>query len=179
MVRVLGVLLLAAHLTLITRVLLRPLPVAWVYGTNVQPLSTIQRLLLGDPAAGARTIAEGLLVFAPLGVLLPMISGRLQVSTLASFVRTVFLGGSLSFAVECLQTNVRGQVFDVDSLLLNTAGVAIAYLAVVPGARARMRRRRRTRRPESTVARPAVSMRSPAFTAPAPSPYEVAAPRGG
>ena len=36
-----------------------------------------------------------------------------------------------------------GQVVDVDSLLLNTVGVALAHLAVVPAGRARLRRRQR------------------------------------
>ena len=40
------------------------------------------------------------------------------------------------------QTAVPGQVPDVDSVLLGTAGVAVAHLAVVPGYRYRLRRRR-------------------------------------
>ena len=39
-----------------------------------------------------------------------------------------------------------GQVVDVDSLLLNTVGVALAHVAVVPAARALLRRRAETRR---------------------------------
>lgn len=38
-----------------------------------------------------------------------------------------------------------GQVVDVDSLLLNTTGVALAHLLVVPMCRARLRRRKQGR----------------------------------
>ncbi|MFD0335436.1 PspC domain-containing protein [Streptomyces erythrogriseus] len=47
----------------------------------------------------------------------------------------------VSLAVELLQTAVPGQVVDVDSLLLNTAGAALAHAAVVPAGRAWLRRR--------------------------------------
>jgi hypothetical protein len=46
----------------------------------------------------------------------------------------------ISLAIELLQTGVPGQIVDVDSLLLNTLGAAIAHTAVVPAARARFRR---------------------------------------
>ncbi|NEC70893.1 VanZ family protein, partial [Streptomyces rochei] len=54
--------------------------------------------------------------------------------------RTTAAGALLSLGIELLQTGVPGQVVDVDSLLLNTAGVALAHLAVVPAGRARLRR---------------------------------------
>lgn len=152
-VRILGVLLAAGYLTFITWYALRPLSVPWVYGTNVRPLATIERLVLADPMQATRTIGAGLVELAPLGMLFPMISGKLTVSTVGSLIRTVFLSAAVSFTLECLQTGVQGQVFDVDSLLLNTVGVALAYLAVVPGARARLRRRisHRPPRPGTTV----------------------------
>lgn len=43
-------------------------------------------------------------------------------------------------AIELGQTGVPGQVVDVDSMLLNTVGVALAHLLVVPVSRARLRR---------------------------------------
>lgn len=140
-VRVLALVLLAAHLALVGWLMLRPLSLTWVYGTNVRPLATIHRVLLADPAAGAGTIVSGLVLLAPLGVLLPAVSGKIAVSAVCSLLRTVFLGASVSFAIECLQTAVPGRVFDVDSVLLNTTGVALAHLAVVPGVRAALRRR--------------------------------------
>lgn len=38
-----------------------------------------------------------------------------------------------------------GQVVDVDSLILNTVGVALAHVLVVPAWRARLRRRKQRR----------------------------------
>lgn len=50
----------------------------------------------------------------------------------------------ISLSIEMLQTAVPGQVVDVDSLLLNTLGVVLVHLAVVPALRARVRRSRGT-----------------------------------
>ncbi|MFJ8664747.1 VanZ family protein [Streptomyces sp. NPDC093600] len=140
-VRVAGFALLLAHLMLVAWVTLRPLDVAWVAAPNLTPLAGIKADLALGPAEAARRFGEGLLLLAPLGVLLPMAEGRLYVSPWASLARTVAAGALVSLAVELLQTAVPGQVVDVDSLLLNSAGVALAHLLVVPAGRARLRRR--------------------------------------
>ncbi|MGI5402502.1 VanZ family protein [Streptomyces sp. CA-135486] len=139
--RAAGVILLLAHLLLVAWLTLRPLDVVWVTATNLEPLAGIKADLVLGPVEAARRIGEGLLLLAPLGILLPMAGGRLFVSPLASLVRTVAAGALLSLAIELLQTGVPGRVLDVDSLLLNTAGVALAHLLVVPAGRARLRRR--------------------------------------
>ncbi|MEU7025545.1 VanZ family protein [Streptomyces sp. NPDC015232] len=135
-----GFLLLLAHLLLVAWVTLRPRDVAWVTAPNLTPLAGIRGDLALGPAEAARRIAGGLLLLAPLGVLLPMADGRLTVSPWASLTRTTAAGALVSLAVELLQTAVPGQVVDVDSVLLNTAGVALAHLLCVPAARARLRR---------------------------------------
>ncbi|MFF1959784.1 VanZ family protein [Streptomyces sp. NPDC058220] len=132
------------HLLLVGWLTLRPLDVTWVTAANLRPFAGIRADLALAPLHAARRIGEGLLLLAPLGVLLPMAGGRLTVSPLASLARTVAAGALLSLGIELLQTGVPGQVVDVDSLLLNTAGVALAHLVVVPAGRARMRRRRRS-----------------------------------
>ncbi|MDQ0685880.1 glycopeptide antibiotics resistance protein [Streptomyces achromogenes] len=140
-IRATGILFLAAHLVFVAWVSLRPLDVPWVMPANLHPFDGIRAdLRLGWPEAASR-IGAGLALFAPLGVLLPLVHGRLRVSPLASLVRTVTAGALLSLAVELLQTGVPGQVADVDSLLLNTAGVALAHVAVVPAVRGWLRRR--------------------------------------
>ncbi|MBV1935451.1 VanZ family protein [Streptomyces sp. BV286] len=144
-VRVTGGLLLVAHLALVAWFTLRPLDVPWVSAANLRPFASIRADLTMGPEAAARAIGKGLLLLAPLGVLLPMAGGRLVVSPLLSLLRTVAAGALLSMAIELLQTGVPGQVVDVDSLLLNTVGVALAHLAVVPAARAVLRRRAATR----------------------------------
>ncbi|WP_328537057.1 VanZ family protein [Streptomyces sp. NBC_00344] len=139
--RVGGILLLAAHLLIVGWLTLRPLDVMWVTASNFTPFAGIRADLALGAFAATRRIGEGLLLLAPLGVLLPLAGGRLDVSPWASLARTVASGALISLAIELLQTGVPGQVVDVDSLLLNTVGVALAHAAVVPAARSRMRGR--------------------------------------
>ncbi|MFE4409753.1 VanZ family protein [Streptomyces sp. NPDC056821] len=139
-VRVTGGVLLVAHLALVAWLMLRPLDVPWVTPPNLRPFATIRAdLALGWPEA-ARRIGEGLALLAPLGVLLPMTHGSLRVSPLGSLFRTVAAGSLVSLGIALLQTGVPGRVVDVDTLLLNTAGVTLAHLAVVPAGRSRLRR---------------------------------------
>lgn len=140
-VRAAGLLLTAAYLAFIGWMLLRPHYVAWVPSPNLRPFGTIREdLAMGGPEA-ARRILAGLALLAPLGVLLPMTGGRIHTSGFASFARTVFAALMVSLSVEFTQTLVPGQLFDVDALLLNTTGVALLHLLVVPSVRRALRRR--------------------------------------
>lgn len=146
--RVAGILLLVAQLALIGWVSLRPLAATWVTATNLEPLASIRGDLELGFVEAARRIGRELLLYAPLGVLLPLAGGRVEVHQLASLVRTVLASALISCSVELAQSTVAGQVVDVDTVLLNTTGVALAHLAVVPAVRRRLRRReRRTRVP--------------------------------
>lgn len=138
--RTAGLVLLLLHLLLVGWLTLRPRDVLWVTAPNLEPLAGIGAALGSGPSEGLRYLGEGLLLLAPLGVLLPMAGGRLAVSSWGSLVRTVAAGALVSLGIELLQTGVPGRVVDVDSLLLNTLGVALAHAAVVPAARARLRR---------------------------------------
>ncbi|MFC8171796.1 MULTISPECIES: VanZ family protein [unclassified Streptomyces] len=140
-VRATGFVLLLAHLLLVAWVSLRPRDVAWVTAPNTIPLDGLRADLALGSAEAARLIGEGLLLLAPLGVLLPMADGRLDVPGWASLARTAAAGALVSLAVELLQTAVPGQVVDVDSVLLNTAGVVLAHLLLVPAGRSLLRRR--------------------------------------
>ncbi|CAG7601448.1 VanZ family protein [Actinacidiphila bryophytorum] len=140
-VRAAGLLLTAAYLAFAAWLLLRPHYVAWVPSPNLRPFSTIRADLRMEPAQAARHLLAGLGLLAPLGILLPMAGGRIETSGVASFVRTVFAGLMVSMSVEFTQTMVPGQLFDVDALILNTAGVALAHLLVVPAVRRRLRQR--------------------------------------
>ncbi|MFD7547011.1 VanZ family protein [Streptomyces sp. NPDC059578] len=162
-IRAAGGTLLLAHLLLVGWVTLRPLDVPWVSAPNFRPLAGIEADLALGPRAALRQIGEALALLAPLGVLLPAVGGRLNVSLWGSLLRTVTAAGLLSLGIEMFQTGVPGQVVDVDSLLLNTTGVALTHLAVVPAVRAGLRRR--ARRPR----------RAPA---PAPSTYREERPQG-
>ncbi|MGW5202773.1 VanZ family protein [Streptomyces spiralis] len=139
-VRVTAGVLLVAHLALVAWLMLRPLNVPWVMPANLRPLAGVRAdLALGWPEA-ARRIGEDLGLLAPLGVLLPLTGGRLRPSPLASLARTVAAGALISVGIALLQTGVPGRVVDVDTLLLNTLGVTVAHLAVVPALRSRLRR---------------------------------------
>lgn len=139
-VRAAGLLLTAAYLCFVGWMLLRPHYVAWVPAPNLRPLATIRHDLAMGPPQAARRISEGLGLLAPLGVLLPMAGGRADTPWFASFARTVFAGLMVSLSVEFTQTLVPGQLFDIDALLLNTVGVALAHVLVVPAVRRRLRR---------------------------------------
>jgi hypothetical protein len=139
--RTAGVLLLAAHLAVVGWLTLRPLDVPWMTPTNIRPLDGIRADLALGWAPAARRIVKDLALLAPLGVLLPLAGGRLNVPPLFSLARTVTAGAMISLGIELLQTGVPGQVVDVDSLILNTAGLTLAHLAVVPAGRALLRRR--------------------------------------
>ncbi|MBZ6228255.1 VanZ family protein [Streptomyces olivaceus] len=142
-IRATGSVLLVVHLVFVAWYTLRPLDVPWVLPPNTQPFAGIRAdLALGWPEA-ARSLGGSLALLAPLGVLLPMAGGRLAASPLVSLLRTLAAAVLLSLGIELLQTGVPGQVVDVDSLLLNTVGVALAHLAVVPAGRVRLHRRYR------------------------------------
>ncbi|TSB26717.1 VanZ family protein [Streptomyces benahoarensis] len=129
------------HLLIVGRLMLWPRAVPWVPEANVEPLATIGAALARGPWAAVCDLGAPLLMLAPLGVLLPLAAGRLNVSPVLSLLRTVGAGGLLALVLEALQASVPGRVPDVDALLLNILGVALAHLAVVPRARARLRRR--------------------------------------
>ncbi|MBT2480925.1 VanZ family protein [Streptomyces sp. ISL-94] len=142
-VRLLAGALLAAHLVIVGWLTLRPLDVPWAAAANLTPLEGIGATLAQGPLEAARQIGAGLALLAPLGVLLPLVSGRLAPSALSawsSLARTAAAGALVSVSIEMLQTAVPGQVVNVDSVLLNTLGVLLAHVAVVPALRARMRR---------------------------------------
>ncbi|WP_306317728.1 MULTISPECIES: VanZ family protein [unclassified Streptomyces] len=139
--RAAGFILLAAHLLFVGWFTLRPLDVPWVSAANLHPFAGIRSdLALGWREATLR-IGEGLALLAPLGVLLPVADGRVYVSLWGSLLRTVAVAALISLGIELLQTGVPGQVVDIDSLFLNTAGVALAHLLVVPALRSRLRHR--------------------------------------
>ncbi|MCS0637716.1 VanZ family protein [Streptomyces sp. LP05-1] len=139
-VRAAGAVLLLAHLVLVGWLTLRPRYVPWVTAPNLELLAGIKADLALGPVEAARRICAGMVLLAPLGVLLPVAGGRLDVSPWGSLTRTVAAGAFVSVGIELFQTAVPGRVVDVDALLLNTAGVALAHLLVVPALRARLRR---------------------------------------
>ncbi|MFC4492768.1 VanZ family protein [Streptomyces ovatisporus] len=140
-IRVAGIVLLTAYLAYAGWVALRPLSVPWVAPANLEPFATI-RPALHDGSQDALTgLAGDLLLLAPLGVLMPLATGRLHRSLPGTLARTVPGGALISSLLALLQSGAPGHMVNVDSVLLNTAGVAITSLLVFPPVRAVLRRR--------------------------------------
>ncbi len=139
--RPVGAVLIALHLATVYWLVRRSVSGTWVAAGSATPFHTIRAYLALGPTAAAGHLGAALLLLAPLGVLLPLLGGRLDVSPLGSFARTAFVGLMLAFGAEVVRTGMAGQAFDVDVVLLNATGIALAHVAVVPAARAALRRR--------------------------------------
>ncbi|MFD0262977.1 VanZ family protein [Kitasatospora indigofera] len=162
--RAAGLTALVLHLLVVGWIVLRPLPVAWVYDANLTPFGSVRRALSLGEAAGIWQVACELLLLAPLGVLLPLVRGRLRAAWLPSFLRVAGVSALLATGLEIVGSWVPGHVLNVDHILLGVAGVSLTHLAVVPAARAVLR------------ARPAREHRTAPAPAPAPLPGEPQTP---
>ncbi|RCG19336.1 VanZ family protein [Streptomyces reniochalinae] len=140
-IRAAGLLLLAAHLCLVGWLMLRPLSVPWMAPANLHPLATIRAELADGPRAALLELGPALLLPAPFGVLLPLATGRLHRRLPGTLARTTFAGAMLSVGLTLVRTGVSGQLVDVDTVLLNTAGVALAAGLVFPLVRRGLRPR--------------------------------------
>lgn len=98
----------------------------WAVG-NTHPGRTL-RFYLDRPSIrdAVRQIGGNLVLFAPLGVLLPVAIPRLR-----GPLRIGLVCAMLSLAVETAQgTIISGRAFDADDVILNTVGAVLAYLLV-------------------------------------------------
>jgi hypothetical protein len=139
--RATGAAVLAVHLAMVAWVVLRPLPVTWVYDTNLTPFGSVRRALALGEASGLWQIACELLLLAPIGVLLPLAGGRLRTPWLLSFLQVAGVSVVLATGLEVLSSWVPGHVLDVDHILLAVLGASCTHLLVVPAGRALLRGR--------------------------------------
>ncbi|MFI0444234.1 VanZ family protein [Actinomadura sp. 6N118] len=95
-------------------------------GGNTDPGRSL-RFYLDQPARDALIQLGGnLILLAPLGILLPVVSTRLR-----GPLRLFVVGGLISLAIETTQGMlVQGRAFDIDDVILNAAGVVLAYLLI-------------------------------------------------
>lgn len=109
-------------------VTLTPIPDATGQASgNTHPGWSI-RLYLDQPSVRAVIIELGgnLLLLAPLGVLLPLLDRRLR-----HWYTVTLLCAVISACIEVFQgIFVVGRAFDIDDLILNTAGALLAYLVI-------------------------------------------------
>lgn len=118
--------------------MLRPRAVPWVSPSNLQPFATIQADLAAGPAAVLQGVGGDLLLLAPVGVLLPLATGRLYGPRVATALRTALTGLFLALGVAALRSGAPSQVVTVDAVMLNAAGVALAHLLFWPRLRRRL-----------------------------------------
>ncbi|WP_344589404.1 VanZ family protein [Actinomadura vinacea] len=95
-------------------------------GGNTDPGRSL-RFYFEQPVRDALPQVGGnLILLAPLGVLLPMLSARLR-----GPVRLALVAALLSLAIETAQgLLVIGRAFDIDDVILNVLGVVLAYALV-------------------------------------------------
>jgi len=101
-------------------------PHHWAIG-NTHPGHTLQ-FYLDRPSIKDAIIQIGgnLVLLAPLGVLLPLITPKLR-----GPIRLTLVIAVISSAIEVTQgTAISGRSFDVDDIILNTLGGLLAYLII-------------------------------------------------
>ncbi|MER5356019.1 VanZ family protein [Kitasatospora sp. NPDC002551] len=167
--RVVGLIGLTVHLLLVGWMVLRPLPVAWVYDANLTPLASLRSSTAGQ-------LLGELLLLSPLGLLLPLAGGRLTTRWLPSFLRTAGASALLATALEFLSSWTPGHVLNVDHILLAVVGVAATHLALVPAGRSFLLRRATApkapaKAPASVTAQAAQAPAAPKPSAPAVEPF--------
>lgn len=99
-------------------------------GYNLIPFLEIRRFWIHRKKLGFWSflinIAGNVLAFVPFGFFHPII-GRYR----GSFAKTVAAGMVFSFSVEAIQFIINVGSFDIDDIILNTAGCTIGYLLLV------------------------------------------------
>lgn len=104
-------------------------PSEWRRWANLTPFGTIGPQLAAGLESGLRQLIGNLLILAPLGFGLPVVWQRFRRITptlLAGF--GVALSIELSQVTISLMVGVPYRAFDVDDLILNTAGAIIGWL---------------------------------------------------
>jgi hypothetical protein len=140
-VRVAGFLLLCVHLGLVAWLTLRPVSVPWVAPANLTPLATIRAGLEDGSPQALSGLGGSLMLLAPLGVLLPLATGRLRGTLPGTWASTVSGGALISALLVLVRSAVPGHRVNIDSVVLNTAGVALVCLLLFPLVRAWLLRR--------------------------------------
>jgi glycopeptide antibiotics resistance protein len=119
---------LIAFSAVLARLTLTPSPASdRIAGSNLRPGASLRQYAQSYTfLAACKQIGGNLLLGAPFGLLLPVLVARRM-----RMVRVLVLTALVMVLVELAQgALVRGRAFDVDDVILNTAGALIAYLLV-------------------------------------------------
>lgn len=99
------------------------------YRYNLTPFKEIRRFLYNIDSVGFVTafnnLAGNVLIFVPFGFFVAMGCYRYRM------LRSLFYGFLCSFLVECFQLVTRVGSFDVDDIILNTAGALAGYICFI------------------------------------------------
>ena len=104
-------------------------PNEWREWANLIPFGTIGPQLAAGLESGLRQLIGNLLILLPLGFGLPVVWSRFR-----RFRTTLLTGAAVALGIEISQlaislvVGVPYRVFDVDDLILNSAGAAIGWL---------------------------------------------------
>jgi glycopeptide antibiotics resistance protein len=97
------------------------------YRYNLEFLKEIKRFIQYREQLGFESfvvnILGNVLAFAPFGFMLPLLEKKYRRFFYITFVSLIF-----SFAVELVQMLLKVGIFDVDDILLNTAGGVLGYI---------------------------------------------------
>jgi glycopeptide antibiotics resistance protein len=106
------------------------------YRYNLVPFREIHRFIKYREIVGWRAffvnVIGNIIAFVPFGMLMPRLSGRMK-----NWLVVTLLALEFSFAVEVVQLVFKLGCFDVDDLILNTAGGLIGYVIYVCTRRSR------------------------------------------
>jgi glycopeptide antibiotics resistance protein len=100
------------------------------YRYNLVPFREIRRFIKYREIVGWKAffvnVIGNIIAFVPFGMLMPRLSGRMKHWYLVTLLALEF-----SFAVEVVQLVLKLGCFDVDDLILNTAGGLFGYVVYV------------------------------------------------
>jgi glycopeptide antibiotics resistance protein len=117
-----------AFAVVLARLTLQPSPASEALThTNLRPGRSLQAYL-DQPALrdAVRQIGGNILLGVPFGVLVPVVAPRTR-----GVLRVLLLTAAVMLMVEFAQgALVTGRAFDVDDVILNTAGALVGYLLV-------------------------------------------------
>ena len=94
---------------------------------NLRPFIEIRRIFEGMEKLGFmyffRNFIGNIVIFVPFGMLMPCAFDRC-----AKLWKTALCGFATSFLIESFQLITKIGIFDVDDIIMNTAGVFVGYL---------------------------------------------------
>lgn len=99
----------------------------WVAGVNLTPFATIRMYLSGRAGVwnAVRNIGGNILVFAPLGIFIPLLRKKLAFPT--TFFTALFISGS----IELTQYKTGLGSCDIDDIILNVFGAMLFCLLLI------------------------------------------------